>query len=337
MEFENQFLDTLNSVENKTVYDSLVKAKEIISNHDRIVVSISGGADSDVVLDLISKVDPERKAKYVYFDTGLEYQATKDHIQYLKDKYGVEITKYTPKKPIPTAVREYGVPFLNKFTSEMLSRLQRHGFKWEDKPYEVLAEEYPKCRCAIRWWCNCANPSGEPSQFEINHNKYLKEFMIANPPTFKISNLCCKYAKKDVARDVNKLYDIDLNVIGIRKIERGIRAVAYKNCFTQNTDKYDDFRPIFWYSDEDKAYYDEHFGVCHSDCYSVYGLKRTGCVGCPYGKNFDEELAVVQKYEPKLYKACMSIFGESYEYTRKYKEFAKMMREKNKKGTVDGI
>lgn len=43
MEFENQFLDTLNSVENKTVYDSLVKEKEIISNHDRIVVSISGG------------------------------------------------------------------------------------------------------------------------------------------------------------------------------------------------------------------------------------------------------------------------------------------------------
>lgn len=295
-----------------------------------LLFPLAGGADSDVVLDLISKVDPERKAKYVYFDTGLEYQATKDHIQYLKDKYGVEITKYTPKKPIPIAVKEYGVPFLNKFTSEMLGRLQRHGFKWEDKPYEVLAEEYPKCRRAIKWWCNCANPSGEPSQFEINHNKYLKEFMIANPPTFKISNLCCKYAKKDVARDVNKLYDIDLNVIGIRKIERGIRAVAYKNCFTQNTDKYDDFRPIFWYSDEDKAYYDEHFNVCHSDCYSVYGLKRTGCVGCPYGKNFDEELAVVQKYEPKLYKACMSIFGESYEYTRKYKEFAKMMREKNK-------
>lgn len=291
---------------------------------------LAGGADSDVVLDLISKVDPEHKAKYVYFDTGLEYQATKDHIQYLKDKYDVEITKYTPKKPIPTAVREYGVPFLNKFTSEMLSRLQRHGFKWEDKPYEILAEEYPKCRCAIKWWCNCANPSGEPSQFEINHNKYLKEFMIANPPTFKISNLCCKYAKKDVARDVNKLYDIDLNVIGIRKIERGIRAVAYKNCFTQNTDKYDDFRPIFWYSDEDKAYYDDHFNVCHSDCYSIYGLKRTGCVGCPYGKNFDEELAVVQKYEPKLYKACINLFGKSYEYTRKYKEFAKMMREKNK-------
>ena len=43
MEFENEFLDILNNIENKTVYDSFVKAREIISNHDRIVVSISGG------------------------------------------------------------------------------------------------------------------------------------------------------------------------------------------------------------------------------------------------------------------------------------------------------
>lgn len=283
-----------------------------------------------MVLDLISKVDPERKAKYVYFDTGLEYQATKDHIQYLKSKYNIDIERCIPKKPIPTAVKEFGIPFLNKFTSEMLGRLQKYGFKWEDKPYDVLAEEYPKCRGAIKWWCNCSNPSGEPSQFEINHNKYLKEFIISNPPAFKISNKCCKYAKKDVAHDVNKAYNTDLNVVGIRKIERGIRAVAYKNCFSYNTDKYDDFRPIFWYLDSDKAYYDDHFDVCHSDCYKVYGLRRTGCVGCPYGRNFEEEIEVVQKYEPKLYKACMNIFGQSYEYTRKYREFAKQMREQNK-------
>ena len=330
MEFENQFLDTLNSVENKTVYDSLVKAKEIISNHDRIVVSISGGADSDVVLDLISKVDPEHKAKYVYFDTGLEYQATKNHIQYLKDKYGVEITKYTPKKPIPIAVKEYGVPFLNKHASEMIYRLQLHNFQWEDEPFEVLYKKYPRCYQALSWWCNRVSPTGKPGQFDIDHNKYLKEFMIANPIPFKVASKCCDHAKKNIAHDINKKYQSDLNITGVRRAERGVRITAYKNCFTQNTDKYDDFRPIFWYSDEDKAYYDEHFNVCHSDCYSVYGLKRTGCVGCPYGKNFDEELAVVQKYEPKLYKACMSIFGKSYEYTRKYKEFAKMMREKNK-------
>lgn len=43
MEFENQFLDTLNSVENKTIYDSLVKAKQVINSYDNVAVSISGG------------------------------------------------------------------------------------------------------------------------------------------------------------------------------------------------------------------------------------------------------------------------------------------------------
>lgn len=53
-------------------------------------------------------------------------------------------------------------------------------------------------------------------------------------------------------------------------------------------------------------------------------------MGCPYGKDFEKELEIVQKYEPKLYKACMNIFGESYEYTRKYREFQKMMKEKER-------
>ena len=70
--------------------------------------------------------------------------------------------------------------------------------------------------------------------------------------------------------------------------------------------------------------------IHHSRCYSEYGMKRTGCVGCPFNKHIDEELAVIEKYEPKLYKAAVNVFGKSYEYTRKYREFAKMMKAKEK-------
>lgn len=34
--------------------------------------------------------------------------------------------------------------------------------------------------------------------------------------------------------------------------------------------------------------------------------------------------------EPELYKAAINIFGKSYEYTRKYREFVKMMKAKEK-------
>lgn len=73
--------------------------------------------------------------------------------------------------------------------------------------------------------------------------------------------------------------------------------------------------------------YEDHCDILHSKCYTEYGLKRTGCSGCPYGRDFEFELNVIQKYEPKLYKAVMNIFGESY---RKYKEFCKKMDEKYK-------
>ena len=44
------------------------------------------------------------------------------------------------------------------------------------------------------------------------------------------------------------------------------------------------------------------------------------------------EREIIQKHEPQLYNAINHIFGDSYEYMRKYKEFAKMMDEKTKGG-----
>ena len=154
--------------------------------------------------------------------------------------------------------------------------------------------------------------------------------MVANPPTFKISNKCCKFAKKDVAKDFIKKGNYDLNVIGVRKAEGGVRSTAYKNCFSDNSTKgkINDYRPIFWYKDETKRVYEEFFDVTHSECYTEYGLKRTGCAGCSYGRDFEQELEIMKEHEPKLYKAVNNIFKDSYEYTRKYREF---YREMNKK------
>ena len=39
--------------------------------------------------------------------------------------------------------------------SEWIERLQRHNFQWEDKSFDELYKEYPKCKVALQWWCNC--------------------------------------------------------------------------------------------------------------------------------------------------------------------------------------
>ena len=54
-------------------------------------VSISGGADSDMMLDMIMALDPAKnypdsEIHYVWFDTGIEYTATKQHLKDLEEK-----------------------------------------------------------------------------------------------------------------------------------------------------------------------------------------------------------------------------------------------------------
>lgn len=314
--------------QNEIIGNNFIKAYTIINRpaYKKIMCSISGGQDSDIILDIVYKCDINNKVEYVWFDTGLEYEATKKHLKYLEGKYDIEILRSKPKKPIPTACNQYGQPFLSKQVSEFLMRLQRHNFQWEDDTFENLLIKYPKCKSALQWWCN----KNKSLMLNIDKNKYLKEFIMHNPPLFSISNKCCLYAKKDISHSLIHERQYDLLITGIRRNEGGVRKIAYKNCFNINDDVCDHYRPIFFYNDSDKEEYLNFYNIKNSDCYEKYGLLRTGCAGCPFGRNFEFELNVLQQFEPKLFKAVNHIFKDSFEYTRKYRDF---IEEKKQKAT----
>lgn len=40
------------------------------------IASVSGGADSDIVVDMLSRSDHRCELMYVFFNTGIEYKAT---------------------------------------------------------------------------------------------------------------------------------------------------------------------------------------------------------------------------------------------------------------------
>ena len=317
------------SIADADAQEAIYKTERQINRHDNILCSVSGGADSDIVIDILERVKTKDNITYLFFNTGLEYQATKDHLKYLESKYNIKIQEAKAVKPIPLCVKEYGVPFLSKQVSEFIERLQRHNFKWENKPFAELLKEYPKCKAALRWWCN---EWGENSRVNISRHSYLKEFMTQNPPNFKISNKCCYYGKKLVALMAKAAGGYDLSITGIRKAEGGARATAYKSCFSPANDKTDiaEFRPIFWFKNATKKLYVKTFNIKHSDCYLKWGLPRTGCAGCPYAKDFENELEAVRQNEPKMYIALLNVFGKSYEYTRKYREYQKKMKEGGK-------
>lgn len=314
------------------ISDAFTKADSVLTHkgYKNIACSVSGGADSDIMIDICEKIKPHG-VRYVWFDTGIEYQATKDHLKYLEDHYDIAIERERALTPVPVSNKKYGQPFLSKYVAQMINRLQDHNFDWKDEPFEEAIKRYPNCKSALKWFNNkYGSENYTYSRFNIRAQKYLREYLIAHPPEFKISDKCCKGAKKDVSKHYIKENHIDLMLVGIRKAEGGVRAGAYKNCFS-NTGKYEScnqYRPLFWFSDADRKKYEDLFNIKHSRCYSEYGLKRTGCAGCPYDRKFEDSLKTLEEHEPKLYKAATSIFQNSYEYTRQYRKFRKEMDDK---------
>lgn len=305
------------------------KTNDILGEANKPLVAISGGSDSDIMLDIISHTDQKDKCVYIFYDTGLEWKATRNHLDYLESAYNIKIHHRRPKKPIPTAVKLDGVPFATKLVAEFIGRLQKHDFDFVsgyNKTFDELYAEYPRCKGALEWYCGTYD---KITQFDIRSIPFLKEFLRDNPPQMLISAKCCDDVKKRVAVAAAKEFNCDLMVTGIRKAEGGARA-GIKRC-QYESHGYLSFAPLFWFKDADKKMYEKLFDIKHSDCYEIYGLPRTGCAACPFAMgNFENELAVMKQYEPNLYKAANNIFGTSYEYTRAYKEYRNKMRKDEK-------
>ena len=340
-----------------------------LKEHPNAICSYSGGADSDIMIDIIErtrKLFDLPTIHYAFFNTGLEMKATKDHVKEVAKKYGVVITEYQPVKGyikttsngetiklpcksamnIVNATKQHGIPFVSKIMSGGLSEWQKKGVplsiadeyeQAEDKHAKrmELKERYPKCESLINFLC-CCNKEGEPRpniQLVINSSKYMRDFIAEYPPDFQISAKCCDYCKKHVAHFVQK--DFDMIITGERRDEGGMRSVPRKDntslCFTETANGQFRLRPLYYVSDKDKAWYKETYGIRYSDAYEVYGLTRTGCCGCAISYKAVDDLEMIRPYEPNVVKAAWKIFGKSYLYRQKYNKYKQDRMDKEKK------
>ena len=293
-------------------------AKRLIE-HPNAICSYSGGADSDIMIDLIERTRAGfdlPPVKYVFFNTGLEMQATKDHVKATADKYGV--------------------PFVSKIMSGGLGDWQRKRVPLSivdeynaagDKAAvrRALKERYPGCESVINFLC-CCNRDGEPRpniQLVINSSKYMLDFIKENPPAFPISAKCCDYCKKQIAHQIQRPYE--MVITGERRDEGGMRSVPRGDntalCFGETGHGQWRLRPLYYVSDSDKAWYKEYYHIRYSDAYEVYGLTRTGCCGCPISYKAVDDLELIRPYEPNVVKAAWAIFGDSYRYRQQYNAY----------------
>lgn len=322
-----------------------------LKQHTNAICSYSGGSDSDIMIDVIEQarnlfgLPP---VKYVFFNTGLEMKATKEHVKATAKKYGVEIEEVRPKVNIVQATRKCGVPFISKIMSAGLGDWQKKNIplsiaeEYENAENKTakrqeLRERYPKCESVINFLC-CCNSAGEPRpniQLVINSSKYMRDFIGEFPPDFQISAKCCDYCKKQIAHKVQK--DYDMIITGERRDEGGMRSVPRKDntslCFTKTGSGQFRLRPLYYVSDKDKAWYKDYYGIKYSDAYEVYGMKRTGCCGCPISYRAIDDLELIKPYEPNVVKAAWNIFGKSYEYRQQYNTYKanRMAIERGKK------
>ena len=183
------------------VFETCRKMEMHFRDHERILISVSGGSDSDCIVHLVCKYFPEyvEKCHFVFVDTGLEYEATRRHIDDLKERYGIEIQKIRGMSVV-TAVKRYGVPILSKAKSQEIRDYCKN------QPYAIKRIEQRTGRFGYT-----------DQQKEMI--SYIKSTGI------RIADFCCDKSKKKPIMDFIKATGIELNVTGERKAEGGNEQV----------------------------------------------------------------------------------------------------------------
>lgn len=178
-----------------------------LSEHSRIAISYSTGSDRDIMADLIELVKPHNfsgEIRYVFFNTGLEYDATLCHIAETERKYGIAIERITSSKTIPSACKEHRILFICKDVSNAMNRLQRHNFNKHTKlknyrtksvyvliNYKSIHEQDLECVEQLK---------------ELNYNPYIMIYDKENAPPYS-KRLARFVNNQGIFRSVDKFED----------------------------------------------------------------------------------------------------------------------------------
>ena len=251
-------------------------------NFEDYYLSYSGGKDSHLLYWFIKEYLKDDKIKIVGINTYME------HPQIRKRIYdNCDIVLLPTMKPFEIK-EKYGIPCFSK----------------EQDFY-------------IYYWQNSIRKGKEPSKtikekiYGTYHtgfvlSKKAREYVLSGN-AHKITHLCCHYLKKEPARKFEKQTGLK-PILGVRGNESALRKKQYTSCFT----KEGKFTPLWDLEDDlfDKIY--AKYKIEIPDVYNY--VKRTGCMGCPYGSykhDTEKELALLNGGQKKF--VC-EYFKESYDF-----------------------
>ncbi len=246
--------------------------------------------------DLIDRAVFENNIPSVHINTGLELKSIEDFVKKCAENDNrVKIIK--PQQNIKKVLSEYGYPFKSKRHSKILRQYQRgidgatiHNYLQDEQKVSELSKSLicPKC---LKY-------------------QFTPDFNI------RVSDKCCEYLKEKPLKKWSIENAKPFSIIGVMQAEGGRRESA--KCLAFRNNKLSAFQPLAPLPIDFIDKYIEYFNIEIADIYNdPYNFPRTGCKGCPFAINIENELRTLKKYFPAEHKQCLQIWGDIYsEYYR---------------------
>lgn len=274
------------------LFDRIEKIKQINEQYDlehNSYIAFSGGKDSTVLHYLIDLALPNNKIPRLFMNTGMEYI---NMVKFVKNmaKTDDRIIILNSGVKIKKMLNEYGYPFKSKQHAHNVAIYQHSGITKTNISYLGLDNTKSIYRC----------PKQLKYQFSDNFN-------------LKISEKCCYKLKKEPQHKWAKENNKSIVLTGMRKSEGGNRNNL--TCISSNGAKIHFLAPV---NDDFMEWFIKKYNIRLCKLYyPPYNFKRTGCKGCPFALDLQNELDAIKKLLPNEYKQCCFLWKPVYdEYIR---------------------
>ncbi len=248
-------------------------------------LSYSGGKDSHLLYWFIKDYLKRDDIKIVGINTYMEHHEIRDRI--LKNS---DIVLYPEMKPMEVKAK-YGSPCFSKIQDDFIDRYQR-GSRSKSLMERIEQRSF-------------VGKDGKVHKSSFSLNAKARELLLSGK-LHRVSPKCCKILKKNTAHKFEKETGLKA-ILGVRGDEGAMRKTQYKSCFTKDKK----FTPLWDLSDELQEKIIKKYNIEVPEVYKY--IKRTGCMGCPYGSykgDTQKELALISDSQRKF---VMEYFKESYE------------------------
>jgi len=274
------------------LFDRLNIIKDTINKYgaDNFYLSFSGGKDSTVLHHLLDMALPGNTIPRVFINTGIEYIDIVKFVRSMAEKDNrFEIINTGVN--IKQMLRSYGYPFKSKAHCKAWVDYQNgriFGIKYYKHEYKHTETQCPK----------------------------VLLYQFEQPMPFKLSPKCCDLMKKAPIHKFEKESKKHIRITGIRPSEGGQRVKAV--CQAMKDNKLYAFQPLVKVDDEWEQWFIGKYNIQLCKLYyEPYNFERTGCKGCPFALNLQEQLETMEKYLPNERKQCEILWQPVYaEYRR---------------------